>query len=82
MLLDVNAVPPLGIDGLDRNDDKKELKPGVYGTGSLEIGALKRQVEENLLRKAKEARKTVFDHLAAFEAARELLGKPAIPKAS
>jgi methylene-tetrahydromethanopterin dehydrogenase len=82
VLLDVNAVPPLGIEGLERNDDKKELKPGVYGTGSLAIGALKRQVEENLLRKAKEAKgKAVFDHLAAFEAARELLGKPAIPKA-
>ncbi|MEM2145905.1 MAG: NAD(P)-dependent methylenetetrahydromethanopterin dehydrogenase [Candidatus Jordarchaeaceae archaeon] len=83
LLLDVNAVPPLGIEGLDRNDDKKELKPGVYGIGSLAIGALKRQVEENLLRKAKEAKgKAVFDHLAAFETARELLlGKPAIPKA-
>ncbi|MEM3563395.1 MAG: NAD(P)-dependent methylenetetrahydromethanopterin dehydrogenase [Candidatus Jordarchaeaceae archaeon] len=84
LLLDVNAVPPLGIGGLDRNDDKKELKPGVYGVGSLAIGALKRQVEENLLRKAKEVKgKAVFDHLAAFETAREiLLEKPVISKAA
>ncbi len=79
VLLDVNAIPPLGIEGLDRNDDKKQLKPGVYGTGSLAIGALKRQVEEGLLKKAKETKgKAVFDHLAAFEMAREfLLGKEA-----
>ncbi|MEM3587423.1 MAG: NAD(P)-dependent methylenetetrahydromethanopterin dehydrogenase, partial [Candidatus Jordarchaeaceae archaeon] len=83
LLLDVNAVPPLGIEGVDRNDDKKELRPGIYGIGSLAIGALKRQVEENLLKKAKEVKgKAVFDHLAAFETTRELLlGKTAITKA-
>ena len=83
LLLDVNAVPPLGVEGLDRNDDKKELKHEVYGIGSLAIGKLKRQVEEALLRKAKETKgRAVLDHLAAFEIARELLlGKLAAPKA-
>lgn len=83
VLLDVNAVPPLGIEGLERNDDKKELKPGVYGTGSLAIGAIKRQVEADLLKKAKESKgKAVFDHLAAFDMAREhLLGKETTVKA-
>nr|MDO8090124.1 methylenetetrahydromethanopterin dehydrogenase [Candidatus Sigynarchaeota archaeon] len=83
LLLDVNAVPPLGVEGLDRNDDKKELKNEVYGIGSLAIGKLKRQVEEALLRKAKETKgRAVLDHLAAFEIARELLlGKLAALKA-
>jgi hypothetical protein len=48
----------------------------------LGISALEGQVEENLLKKAKETEgKAVFDHLAAFETEIELLlGKLAIPK--
>ncbi len=32
---DINAIKPLGVEGLGENDDNKELKPGVLGIGAL-----------------------------------------------
>ncbi len=49
ILIDVNAVPPAGIEGLKPQDDGVELAPGLFGLGALAIGGLKFQVEAALL---------------------------------
>jgi methylene-tetrahydromethanopterin dehydrogenase len=74
VVADVNAVPPLGIEGLDVKDDKKEIIPGIYGIGALAVGPVKSEVEKILLREAIERKKGIFDYSIAFEKARELLG--------
>jgi len=70
---DVNAVPPLGIEGLELSDDGKEILPGVFGLGALATGDLKYKTEMAVLNAAREAKKGVFDYKFAFEKAKELL---------
>ncbi|KUK13710.1 MAG: Uncharacterized protein XD52_1002, partial [bacterium 42_11] len=43
IVADVNAVPPLGIEGLRMDADGEELIPGVYAIGPLSIGNVKLQ---------------------------------------
>jgi methylene-tetrahydromethanopterin dehydrogenase len=50
VLVDVNAVPPAGIEGFKPQDDGVELAPGIFGIGPLTIGALKFRVESTLLK--------------------------------
>jgi methylene-tetrahydromethanopterin dehydrogenase len=73
VVADVNAVPPLGIEGLDVKDDKREIYPGVYGIGALLIGALKNKLEKRVLMEAKKAKKGILDYRFAFEKAKQLL---------
>lgn len=73
VVADVNAVPPTGIENLDPNDDGEEFMEGIYGFGALATGGLKRKVEKDLLTRAKESDKGLFDHESAFEAARDEL---------
>lgn len=49
VVVDVNAVPPAGIEGLNPPDDSVELAPGLFGLGALAIGALKFKIEAALL---------------------------------
>ncbi len=73
VVADVNAVPPTGIENLDPNDDGEEIMEGIYGFGALAIGGLKRKVEKDLLTRAKESEKGLFDHESAFESAKNEL---------
>jgi methylene-tetrahydromethanopterin dehydrogenase len=73
IVADVNAVPPLGIEGLNIKDDKREILPGVYGIGALATGDLKYKTETRVLNDARRAKKGVFDYTFAFEKAKELL---------
>jgi len=50
VIVDVNAVPPAGIEGLKPQDDGTEVVPGIFGLGALSIGGLKFQVESTLLK--------------------------------
>ncbi|MDY6931699.1 MAG: NAD(P)-dependent methylenetetrahydromethanopterin dehydrogenase [Halobacteriota archaeon] len=77
VVADVNAVPPLGIAGLDVRDDKREIIPGVYGVGALATGDLKYKTETRVLNEARKSKSGVFDYKFAFEKARELLKKKA-----
>jgi alanine dehydrogenase len=45
IVADINAIKPVGVEGLGSNDDGKELKPGVYGIGALAIGKLKSRLK-------------------------------------
>ncbi len=76
IVADVNAVPPLGVAGLDVMADGAEL-PGTQaiGIGALAIGHTKYQTEIGLFRQMIEATKpVVLDFRQAFALARELAG--------
>lgn len=49
VVADVNAVPPLGVEGLGALDAAKSLSPRVVGIGALAIGNVKYQTQQRLL---------------------------------
>jgi hypothetical protein len=73
VLADVNAVPPTGIEGLEPNDEDKEVLPGVYGVGALRIGTLKNKIIAELFKLAAETPKGILDYRAAYETALKLI---------
>jgi methylene-tetrahydromethanopterin dehydrogenase len=73
---DVNAVPPVGIEGLEMQASGGEIMPGgALGLGPLAIGNIKYKTEFGLFQKMISATKPMqFDFRGAFELARELNG--------
>jgi methylene-tetrahydromethanopterin dehydrogenase len=75
---DVNAVPPLGIEGIKRNDMGTPLvhainSPGAVGIGALAVGNVKYQLQSVLLKQMLETDKPLYlDFRDAFNKAREL----------
>jgi methylene-tetrahydromethanopterin dehydrogenase len=75
---DVNAVPPLGIEGIKRNDLGAPLihavnSKGAVGVGALAVGNVKYQLQNILLRQMLETEKPQYlDFRDAFSRAREL----------
>jgi methylene-tetrahydromethanopterin dehydrogenase len=75
---DVNAVPPLGIEGIKRNDMGAPLvhaihSPGAVGIGALAVGNVKYQLQHRLLKLMLETEKPLYlDFRDAFNKAREL----------
>ncbi|HEU4403278.1 MAG TPA: methylene-tetrahydromethanopterin dehydrogenase N-terminal domain-containing protein [Candidatus Polarisedimenticolia bacterium] len=77
VMADVNAVPPAGLEGLQPQDEGREIAPGLFGLGPLAIGALKSRVEAALLRDLLTAeRPPVIDSRAARRKADEILAAP------
>ena len=77
VVADINAIPPLGVQGLDSNDDGKEIIPSIFGIGALVIGRLKNKTETALIRMAAEAPKGIFSYKEAYEIAKNtLIEKP------
>jgi methylene-tetrahydromethanopterin dehydrogenase len=76
---DVNAVPPLGVEGIKRNDNGVPLRcktnsPNPVGIGSLAVGNVKYQLQNRLLALMLDTEKPVYlDFRDAFEKARELV---------
>lgn len=76
---DVNAVAPLGIEGLELMDSGAPLKhatqcPDAVGIGALAVGNIKYKLQQALLRETLEAEKPVYlDFRNAFEGARKLV---------
>jgi methylene-tetrahydromethanopterin dehydrogenase len=76
---DVNAVPPLGIEGIKRNDMGVPLLsagncPNAVGIGALAVGNIKYKLQNYLLRLMLETETPVYlDFLDAFVRARELV---------
>lgn len=74
---DVNAVPPLGIEGIKRNDVGVPLihavnAPGAVGIGALAVGNVKYQLQHKLLKLMLETEQPLYlDFRVAFEKARE-----------
>jgi hypothetical protein len=80
---DINAIKPLGVEGLDSNDDPKELKAGIFGIGALAIGKLKLKVETDMIKRATEAPAGLFDYAMAYDIAKtQILKKLAKAKAA
>ncbi|MGB9842616.1 MAG: hypothetical protein ACPLKZ_07910 [Candidatus Bathyarchaeales archaeon] len=75
IVADINAIKPLGVEGLGSNDDGKELKPGLYGIGALAIGKLKIKIEKEMITRATLEPQGLFDYAAAYE-----IGKSSILK--
>ncbi|ODS43063.1 MAG: hypothetical protein MSIBF_00990 [Candidatus Altiarchaeales archaeon IMC4] len=50
VLADVNAYPPYGIEGVDANDNIKDVG-GKLGIGALRIGSVKNDVQKKIVRK-------------------------------
>ncbi|HEX7044519.1 MAG TPA: NAD(P)-dependent methylenetetrahydromethanopterin dehydrogenase [Burkholderiales bacterium] len=71
---DVNAVPPLGLEGVDVMDDGAPIRgsaSGAVGIGALAIGNVKYRVQQTLLTQMREADKAVFlSFEQAFDVAR------------
>jgi methylene-tetrahydromethanopterin dehydrogenase len=74
---DINAIPPLGIEGMKPDDEMRELVSGMYGIGPIAIGKLKHKIEIEILKQAKETGKGIFDYNFAIDSARKLLSKKA-----
>ncbi len=79
VLLDINAVPPLGVEGIDLKDDMREMLPGIFVIGALAVGELKHKLEKEILREARGAGKDVYNFNVALPMARKLLEKSLLP---
>jgi methylene-tetrahydromethanopterin dehydrogenase len=80
VLLDINAVPPFGVEGIELKDDMKEMMPGIFTIGALTVGNLKHKVEKEILKEARSNGKEVYNYNNALPMARELLQKSLFPK--
>jgi hypothetical protein len=72
---DINAIKPLGVEGLGPNDDGKELKPGVWGIGALAIGKLKIKTEVEMIKRATAEPQGLFDYAIAYTIAKDQILK-------
>jgi methylene-tetrahydromethanopterin dehydrogenase len=74
IVVDINLVPPYGIEGLKPEHNDKEIYPGIYGIGALDIGRLKYKIESGIFKEATKTKgKKVFDYEIAFNIAYKLL---------
>jgi hypothetical protein len=72
VLGDINAVPPLGIEGMKATHKGKEFTPGKFGIGALAIGPLKIQVEGEMFKQAVESPSGIVSYKVAYELAKKL----------
>lgn len=71
---DVNAVPPMGVEGLDVQADGVAIGGHAVGIGALAIGHTKYRTEFGLFRRMIETNKPVaFDFRDAFKLARDFV---------
>ena len=76
---DVNAVPPLGIEGVELMDFGTPLihatdSDGAVGVGALSVGNIKYKLQNNLLKLLLETEEPVYlDFRVAFSKARSIL---------
>ncbi len=73
ILLDVNAVPPSGVESLIPTDDLRELIPDTFGIGALAIGDLKLKVQLQMLKEARKKAQGIYEDTAALTIARDIL---------
>ncbi len=79
VLVDINAIPPFGVEGIKLKDDMKEIARGIFGIGALTVGDLKHKLEKEILREARSNGKEVYNYNMAFQLARTLLQKEILP---
>jgi len=79
VMVDINAIPPLGIEGIKLGDDMREIMPGIFGIGALTIGRLKHKVERAMLKEARRNGGDTYDYNFALQTTRKLLKKEIRP---
>jgi methylene-tetrahydromethanopterin dehydrogenase len=79
VLVDINAVPPFGVEGIKLKDDMREIAPGIFGIGALTIGNLKHKLEKEILRESRSNGKEIYNYNLALQLARKLLQKEISP---
>jgi len=72
IVADINAIPPLGVEELKPNVDGEEFLLNVLGIGALAIGKLKNLVEVELIKRAAEEPRGIFDYKKAYEIAKKI----------
>jgi methylene-tetrahydromethanopterin dehydrogenase len=78
ILADLNAVPPLGIEGINVNKKNKEIEkvPGFYYHGALSVGDVKLQTEKIGLKAIIDADgKKTFDFMDFYTIAKDIIEK-------
>jgi len=80
VLLDINAVPPFGVEGIELKDDMREIVPGIFTIGALTAGNLKHKLEKEILKEARSNGKEVYNYNIALPMARKPLQKELFPK--
>jgi methylene-tetrahydromethanopterin dehydrogenase len=75
VLADINAIPPLGVEGIKPHDDMTEIAQGIYGIGALAIGRLKHETEIEMLKEVRKTGKGTYNYNFALELARKLQQK-------
>ena len=71
IVADINAIPPLGIEGLKSDADGEEILPHIFGIGALTMGKFKNKIEVDLIKRAAEEARGIFDHKIAYEIAKK-----------
>ena len=79
VLIDINAVPPFGVEGIELKDDMREMLPGIFTIGALTVGDLKHKLEKEILRDARSNGKEVYNFNTDLPLARKLLQKELFP---
>jgi methylene-tetrahydromethanopterin dehydrogenase len=75
VFVDINAIPPFGVEGLELKDDMKEIVQGIFGIGALTIGDMKHKLEKEILKEARADGKEIYNYNLALPLARKLLQK-------
>ncbi|HEU4709643.1 MAG TPA: NAD(P)-dependent methylenetetrahydromethanopterin dehydrogenase [Methylophilaceae bacterium] len=77
VVADVNAVPPLGAEGVEVSADGAGITgTNAFSIGALAIGKVKYETQHNLLKHMLAVEKPVYlDFMSAFEMARGIAGK-------
>jgi methylene-tetrahydromethanopterin dehydrogenase len=75
VIADINAIPPLGVEGIKPHDNMREIEQGIYGIGALAIGKLKHETEIEMLKEVRRTGKGTYNYIYAMELARKLQQK-------
>jgi len=75
IVADINAIPPLGVEGLKSEANGEEILPNIFGIGALTIGKFKNKIEAQLIKRAAEEPRGMFDYKIAYEIAKKAVLK-------
>ncbi len=76
IVIDINLVPPYGIEGIKPKHKNDEVYSGIFCTGALALGRLKANLESQILKEAANTKGLkIFDYNYAFQLSNNLLKK-------
>jgi len=79
IMVDINAIPPFGVEGIKLKDDMREIRPGIFGIGALTIGELKHALEKEILKEVRSNGKGTYNYNFALQLGRKMLQKKIYP---